>query len=450
MSEPSTFRLADYLGPSHEPNHRIRCAIHGFIRYSDAERQLIDHPLFRRLRYIRQLALTELVYPGATHTRFEHSLGVMEMATRMFDRLASRAGGLMEETFRELPELKENTMAKARQICRLAGLLHDIGHCCFSHAAEKVLHKDSGHEKLTVEVIKGEPYLKTQLDHDFFPGCAKLTASLIKETAPQTQILSEIVTGQVDADRTDYLLRDSYHCGVDYGRFDFRRLIECLTVWKNDDSGALQMAINQDGVHSFESLILARYQMNTQVYYHRLRRIYDRYLEEYFREVENRDPSRFDSQDKVLALNDFSAFAGLMEAAQSSTLPGHQWATRIIERNHHRDVFHIDEKENRLALRPFGHTEATIRGEFPEHNFLADFPKDPISIHKIAGPDSDNETLIDFPLMDGNFRDSLGKRSQILGKLPAQFRIGYLFADISDRAKKAMVSKRCREIYGSA
>ncbi len=329
MSSDSKHRLPTFLGDSHEPRHRIRCAVHGFIRFSDAERALIDHRLFRRLRYIRQLALTELVYPGATHTRFEHSLGVMEMASRIFDCLASRQGDVMEKVFAEIPELRERTMHKARQICRLAGLLHDLGHCCFSHAAEKVLHKRSNHESLTVHVLTEPDLLASQLDADFFPGCAKLTASLIDNPAPQLQLLSEIVSGQIDADRTAYLLRDSHHCGVDYGRFDFRRLIECLNVWHDGESGTMEMAINRDGVHNFESLILARYQMNTQVYYHRLRRIYDLYLENYFKTL---DSSLFDTPVKVLKLTDVHVPVELMQAAEDPEHRGHVWAERIVNR----------------------------------------------------------------------------------------------------------------------
>ena len=242
MSNNTSFRQPQFLGPNHEPVHRIRCAVHGFIHYSDRERLIIDHHVFRRLRYIRQLALTELVYPGATHTRFEHSLGVMEMATRIFDRLAVEKGAQMEETFAEVEVLHEDAMARARQVCRLAALLHDTGHGCFSHAAEPVLHEGSDHESLTVRLLKTPEFLGTLLDEKFFEGCAKLTASLIKpesDFAPQMQILRDIVSGEVDADRSDYLLRDSHHCGVDYGRFDHRRLIECLTVWPNEDTGEL-------------------------------------------------------------------------------------------------------------------------------------------------------------------------------------------------------------------
>ena len=143
----------------------------------------------------------------------------------------------------------------ARQICRLAALLHDIGHCCFSHAAESVIHKDSDHESLTVWLLRSGGHLCDLLNGLFFAGCSELVASLIKRlptSAPQLQILRDIVSGQVDADRSDYLLRDSLHCGVDYGKFDHRRLIECLTSWRDGNSGELVIGIKRDGIHSFE------------------------------------------------------------------------------------------------------------------------------------------------------------------------------------------------------
>lgn len=446
MVEPSHFRQPQYLGPNHEPSHRIRCAVHGFIRYSSAERDVIDHWLFRRLRYIRQLALTELVYPGATHTRFEHSIGVMEMATRIFDRLAAESGSQMQETFAEAETLREDTMARARQICRLAGLLHDIGHCCFSHAAEKVIHSDSDHESLTVLLLTRDEYLKQLLDERFFRGCAELTASLIKRqpnSPPQIQILRDIVSGQVDADRSDYLLRDSLHCGVDYGRFDHRRLIECLTGWRDDDSGELVIGIKRDGIHSFEALILARYQMNTQVYYHRLRRIYDYYLEQYFRTF---DPKSFDTPDKVLAWNDVRAMNQLILDAENQSASGHEWAKRIIHRQHHRDVYSIDEGDGPQAVKVARKVLQKIRQEYTSLDFIDDLSDDPISIHKIARDDDRESKLIDFPLMDRGRRTSLGERSQILKSLPLTFRVGFIFANIDNKTLRKEVADRCRII----
>src|SRR3972149_4399402 len=103
MATISSFRQPEYFTGNDVPRHRIRCPGHGFILFSENERAIIDHWIFRRLRYIRQLALTEMVYPGATHTRFEHSLGVLEVATRAFDGLAAKRGDLLEATLKSVP-----------------------------------------------------------------------------------------------------------------------------------------------------------------------------------------------------------------------------------------------------------------------------------------------------------------------------------------------------------
>lgn len=446
MSDTSLFRQPEFLGSDHEPAHRIRCAVHGFIRYSNREREIIDHRVFRRLRYIRQLALTELIYPGATHTRFEHSLGVMEMATRIFDRLAAENGARMEETFSEVADLRHKPMGRARQVCRLAALLHDTGHCCFSHAAEEVLHKDSSHESLTRFLLTSPDHLKGFLDKQFFEGCAEMTASLIKpegDAAPQLQILRDIVSGQVDADRSDYLLRDSHHCGVDYGRFDHRRMIECLTSWRDDETGELVIGIKRDGIHTFESLILARYQMSTQVYYHRLRRVYDLYLKNYFRCL---DANGFDTPEKIIGWDDIKAMNRLFLDAAEPGSPGHQWAYRIVNRQHHKDVYSIDEGDGPAAIRLCRKVFLQIQQEFPNTDFVEDLPDEPFSIHKIARDDDRDRKLIDFPLLDRGRKTSLGERSQVLKAMPTTFRVGFIFADVQTSEERTMIADRCRVI----
>ena len=257
----SSFRAPKYLSKKDEPRYRIRCPVHGFIHFSQNERRIIDHRLFQRLRFIKQLALTDLLYPGATHTRFEHSLGVMHVATLAFDRLAQSRGNILESVFRNVSEIKEKPLAIARQIVRLAALLHDIGHAPFSHAAEKIIHEGAGHEELTIKILEEPELLGKVLDQCFFKGGSKLVSNIISggaALAPQLQILRNIVSGQMDADRTDYLLRDSLHCGVNYGRFDYLRMIESLELYEGD-GGSLEVAINRGGIHTFEALILARY-----------------------------------------------------------------------------------------------------------------------------------------------------------------------------------------------
>ena len=218
-----------FLSERDVPTQRVRCPVHGFIRYSVNERQIMDHPVFQRLRHIRQLAMTYLLYPGAMHSRFEHSLGVMELATQAFDLLALRHTDRLLAELKEVPELSEDTLSRARQILRLMALLHDVGHPAFSHAAESTI-PGGDHEQSSIYVIND--VLGEQLDRTFFGGAAALLVRLMQKS-PELTFLREFVASQMDMDRTDYLRRDSLHCGVDYGVFDSRRLIESLTVIEN-------------------------------------------------------------------------------------------------------------------------------------------------------------------------------------------------------------------------
>ena len=119
-------------------SYEIRCPIHGFIAFSDWEREVINHPAFQRLRRIRQLAWTDQVYPGATHTRFEHSLGVMHIASQLFDALVRSSSELLKSAYRFTPD----DIKRDKQIVRFTALLHDTGHGPFSHAAEDLFPKD--------------------------------------------------------------------------------------------------------------------------------------------------------------------------------------------------------------------------------------------------------------------------------------------------------------------
>jgi len=444
----SNYRQPEFLSPCDQPVHRIRCPIHGFIRFSDNERRVIDHPLFRRLRWIRQLALTELVYPGATHTRFEHSLGVMEIATRIFDALAREQGELMERTFASVNELSDKPLAKARQLVRLAALLHDVGHCCFSHAAEEVIHRDSDHESLTIRVLERPELLGETLDRLFFPGAGAMTAKIVggirQGLQPQMQVLKDIVSGQVDADRTDYLLRDSHHCGVDYGLFDHRRMIECLKL-READSAGLEIAIQRDGIHTFEALILARYQMNTQVYYHRLRRIYDIYLKEYFRA---KSSTRFDTADKVLRHNDITMMAEILADADREGEPQQPWARRIRDRNHHREVFSTDEDAGAAEIRKVKAAFEKVRTECPGTDFRWDISD--VSIHKLLLPDDKNqEQLVEFFVVERDGTASpLGERSHILRRIPRWFQVARIFADVPSGTSgvRTSIENRCKAL----
>lgn len=329
-----------YISTDDEPTQRIRCPVHGFIRYSMNERKIIDHWTFARLRHIKQLAFTYYVYPGATHTRFEHSLGVMDLCGRAFDVLVEKQPDIIENRMKEVPGLEKGTLARARQIIRLLGLLHDIGHPAFSHTGACIM--EGGHESLTKKIIESPEYLGTFIDQTVFPGAARLIAmfmekDLSKDFPMQLLFFRHLVSAQMDLDRTDYLIRDAYHCGVEYGRFDYLRLIESLRVRENEETGALEIAIDDGGFHTFEALILARYQMHTQVYGHRLRRIYDYYLEKYLKAwgAENYKPI-----ENVLKYNDLTLQAQIQYDAENKNDNDRQrWANYLYRRRHHKVIF---------------------------------------------------------------------------------------------------------------
>lgn len=237
----------------------IRDPIHGFIFREPQEQEIVDSTTFQRLRRLRQLALANLVYPGANHTRFDHSLGAFHVAGRMAQKL-----GL------------SSTEVK---LIRLAALLHDIGHPPFSHVSEPILRKHSGdkiklqpkqqvHELISAQIIIEDPGLSGLVLESDRRKIVQLLAGEFGYT-----LLKDIVSGPVDVDKQDYLLRDSYFCGVKYGVFDIERLLNSVAV--HDDGDDRFLAISKDGIHVLEQFVLAKYYMNTQVYRHRIRLITD-------------------------------------------------------------------------------------------------------------------------------------------------------------------------------
>ena len=260
----------------------FRCPIHGFIRVNEWERKILEHPAFQRLRRIRQLAWTDMVYPGAGHTRFEHSLGVMETATRMFDEIWRRKKKVLEDF-----QFETESAQRHRIILRLAALLHDVGHSPFSHAGEEVMPVVNNarveHEAYSAQIIR---HLMTDVIDDdvsnkrqFNVKAAEIADFIDGKVLDGPLVFwKQLLSSQLDADRADYLLRDSHHIGVQYGNYDLHRLLVSLSVTADPETENPIIVIDEGGWHSAEALIIARYLMFTQVYYHKTRLIYDFHL----------------------------------------------------------------------------------------------------------------------------------------------------------------------------
>lgn len=276
--------------------YQFRDPVHGFIEVSDEELKIIDSPPFQRLRNIHQLATTYLVYHGAEHTRFGHSIGVMHLTSRVFDSVVKKNPLLFSQDEKE----NECKVAWYRQILRIIGLTHDLGHAPFSHASEELFEEGKEHEDFTKLIL-----LNTEIgDHIRDIGSTfkakygnqyDITPELVwmiydgnditndKFIFPDFLFLKSFMDGEMDCDKMDYLLRDSIYCGVSYGKYDLDRFVSTLTVYKKDN--ILQLAIERGGFQAFEEFVLARYFMFIQVYFHKTRRFLDKLLIQSLKEI---------------------------------------------------------------------------------------------------------------------------------------------------------------------
>ncbi len=334
----------------------IRDPVHGFVTLTDWERDIVNHPAFQRLRRIRQLSMTDMVYPGAMHTRFEHSLGVMHVATRMFDSLVERERGFLEG---EPLKFTAEGLRRDRVIVRLAALLHDCGHAPFSHAAEDLMPenpqtgKPFKHEHFSSAIIR--VLLKDVIESH--PGNQNLeikaddVAQLIDEdkaSLGRRTLWKHLISSQLDADRSDYLLRDSHHAGVAYGHYDLDRLITTLRVGLSEDSGTPLITIDKSGQHVAEALIIARYMMFTQVYFQKTRRIYDIHLRDAVKNIFNGDkfpaPTSPENLNAYLDWDDWRVM-GFMKNGQ-----GGDAGRKILDRDHDRMICATEENPSLDAI----------------------------------------------------------------------------------------------------
>ncbi len=322
---------------SEPPYDIFRDPIHGFIKVYGVEKDVINSKPFQRLRRIRQLGLTSLVYHGAEHTRFGHSIGVMNFASKVLDSLWARYRPL----FKKRLNWNDSKYKVARNKLRLAALLHDVGHAPFSHAADlfpNTAGKKESHETYGEKIVDQTEISQIIDRHSKDTDVDKTDVLNLmnKNTLGLENILlRNVFVGDLDADRMDYLLRDSLYTGVQYGRFDSDRLIEKLGLLERND-GSLVIAVEESGMHAAEGLLLARYFMFTQVYFHQIRRIYDIHLTRVIQEALNELTGcrEFPKDvEKYLNIDDHTIFSFIEKKAKEGKL---EEATFIQNRTRYR------------------------------------------------------------------------------------------------------------------
>ena len=264
----------------------IRDPIYGFIEVPEDFLPILDHKLVQRLRWISQLPLEQLVYPSAQHSRFEHSIGVMHLSMQVAMTLIKDyySWEKIESAFEkeaELSSLERKDKKKFFVFCAgICGLLHDLGHAPFSHTLENAIcytEKDIfyNHEAVTFFVAK-----KVLEGYNLYNGLLVKTVLTVlnkslseDDISPLKKVLRSIIDGVIDSDKGDYLLRDSYHCGVSYGHYDLERLwrhVRITSDWK--------LGVTEKGAVEGWSLRLARFKMYKNVYKHHVRNITDALL----------------------------------------------------------------------------------------------------------------------------------------------------------------------------
>ncbi|CAM3657064.1 MULTISPECIES: HD domain-containing protein [Saccharibacillus] len=326
---------------------------------------LINTPEFQRLRRIRQLGTTYLTFHGAEHSRFSHSLGVYEITRRIISQFE-------RNNYPDWP-VEENLVA----MC--AALLHDLGHGPFSHSIEEAFHMD--HEDWTCKIILGDTDVNRVL-REVSPDLPERVASVIRKDY-EKKIVVNLITSPLDADRMDYLLRDAYFTGVNYGTIDIDRILRMLRPYNG------RIVVKESGMHAVEDYLMARYQMYWQVYFHPvtrsseiiLRQIFRRagelYREGYaFQFLPQPLPALFEDNLTVkqyLKLDESLIQTTFMQWSEESDPILSELCCRFLHRRLYKyvEVDHIDNE-----------TIAEIRSSFaevglhPEYDFEIDFPTD--------------------------------------------------------------------------
>ncbi len=332
----------------------IRDPIHGSIQLNDGEVAVIESVEFQRLREIKQLGFSEFSFPGATHNRFLHSIGVSFVAGQVFDSI-----------FRAYPFSKVSVKNRFRQTVKLASLLHDIGHGPLSHTTEQVMpqlkklnikiyndqkldqSRQANHEDYTIKFVTDSTVATIIKEHfpDILPEhiAFLIDKNLTSDDSLFTDgginfrpILSQIVSSELDADRMDYLERDSFFCGINYGKIDKDWLMQNLTLHIIKDTAYL--ALNRRALYAFDDFLISRHHMNLMVYFHHKSIIYEEMLNRY---LSSPDCKFFIPADHIEYINytDYKLYEHLDTV-------DNQWAQRIAQRKPYRVALELHNQEN--------------------------------------------------------------------------------------------------------
>ncbi len=289
----------------------IKDPVHGYVYITDAEKRLIDSYPFQRLHRLRQLAGSEFVYSGANHTRFEHSIGVMYLAGKLTEN----------------QNVSQHLSAEEIQIVRMASLLHDIGHGPFSHVFEHLLVKflNKTHEDMTQWIIEKSELrdIINDLGYDA-DDVAKLAVGKLR--IQEKAFIDQIIQSAVDVDKLDFVVRDSFHTGAEYGYVDVFRLIHMLDILGEN------LAVDVGALSALESFVLARLESFRSIYFHRVGRAAQIMLAAAMEKAkEELGLVEFESPEDYLALNDYTVWTKMKACKESREIMDNLEKRRLLK-----------------------------------------------------------------------------------------------------------------------
>ncbi len=278
----------------------IKDPVHGYIYITEQEKEVIDSYPVQRLRRLRQLAGSEYVYPGANHTRFEHSIGVMYLAGKVTEN----------------PNVSRLINENEAETVKIAALLHDVGHGPFSHVFEYLLDKELGktHEDITQWIIRNSELKDTLRQNGYSPEqVGKLATGKLHR--PKKAFLDQIISSAVDVDKQDFIVRDTYHTGAEYGFIDIFRLIHALDVLDEN------LAIDLGALSALESLIIARMESFKSIYFHRVGRAAQIMLARAMeRANDDLGLTRFKTPEEYMTMDDYTVWTMLKNCRKSAEI----------------------------------------------------------------------------------------------------------------------------------
>jgi len=414
----------------------INDPIHDFIGLTDVEAKIVNSGTYQRLRRIKQLSGGHFVYPSAEHTRFAHCIGVMHLAGRTGRHLLSKL------------EMGDDVL----QDVRVAGLLHDLGHGPFSHVFEESLIENRGwnHEDVTEWLV-----LESEIGDILEAGgvSKKRIADLVRgrRTSKKDAVVSGIVAGQVDADKMDYLIRDSFYCGVNYGLVDIHRLIDSLEVSKDYH---LEFSLAARG--ALEAFLVARYEMFLNVYYHKTVRSVEVMLVKLINAADNvLHLTSFKTPEEFLVLDDMSLVSMMRgidptesDYAKEASTMMNLLDSRILYKSVFEKVLHTQDRFvskvlTKRKVRESIEEEIASIAEVENHEVIVDvptLPSVPYNPHQL-----DPMEIAIFEIVDGKkVSHNLSDYSNIAEMMKGYLDVIRVYTFDKNRAK---VGRAAREVF---